>query len=229
MRREPFTVGSYVHVTKRGARGMPIVKNEIDKHRFKRLLYFMNDAYRDETWERDTKSLQPFERPAHWPVRKPIVSVLAWTLMPNHFHLLLKEEIEGGVSSFMQRLCGSMTNYHNAKYKERGSLFQGAYHSRTITSDTYLRYVPAYIMTKNVFELYPQGYAYAEKNFEEAWKWSVEYPWSSLNYYSGATNEAPELQTDVLKEIYTPESFKIFSKDTILGRAKLPDYLITEV
>jgi len=229
MRREPFTVGSYVHVTKRGARGLPITKTDSDKFRFARLLLFMNDLYKDETWERDTHSVHPFERPAHWPDQKPVVSVLAWTIMSNHFHLLLKEEVEGGVSLFMQRLCGSMTKHYNAKYSERGSLFQGAYHSKTITSDEYLRYVPAYIMTKNVFELHPQGYGFAEKNFEDAWRWAMLYPWSSFRYYAGQEQYGAELNPDILEEFYTPSSFKKFSKDVIAGRAKLPDYFITDV
>lgn len=229
MRREPFTVGSYIHVTKRGARGLPITKTNSDRFRFNRILFYMNEIYRDETWERDTHSCGSFERPSHWPERKPLVSVIAWTLMSNHFHLLLKEEREGGVSTFMQRLCGSMTKHYNAKYSERGSLFQGAYHSKTIEDDAYMRYVPAYIMTKNVFEMHPKGYAFAEKNFNEAWQWAMQYPWSSLRYYAGQKQYGAELSPDILAELYSPESFRNFSKEVIVGRAKLPDYLITDV
>ena len=53
MRVEPYTINSYVHVTKRGARGLPIVRSKNDKDRFVRLLYYMNDTYKTENWERE--------------------------------------------------------------------------------------------------------------------------------------------------------------------------------
>ena len=95
MRVEPYVVGSYVHVLKRGARGLPITRDEKDKWRFVRLLYYMNDEFKDDFWERSTIELDLFARPEIWPEQKPIVKILAWTLMPNHFHLLLQETIEG--------------------------------------------------------------------------------------------------------------------------------------
>src|SRR3990167_6565203 len=124
MRVEPYTIGSYVHVVKRGARGMPISKDRSDQWRFVRLLYHMNDSFKDDFWERNTQELAIFERPQEWPERKPLVAILAWTLMPNQFHLVLKEIQTGGVSKFLQKLCGSMTTHFNSKYKEHGSIFQ---------------------------------------------------------------------------------------------------------
>ena len=150
MRVEPYVVGSYVHVLKRGARGLPITRDEKDKWRFVRLLYYMNDEFKDDFWERNTVDLTMFERPGTWPEQKPIVKILAWTLMPNHFHLLLQEIIEGGITKFLQKLCGSMSMSFNSKYKERGSIFQGAYKSKTVGEDRYLRWLASYIMVKNI-------------------------------------------------------------------------------
>src|SRR3989338_3275644 len=119
MRVEPYGVDSIVHVIKRGARGMNIVQNDADRWRFVKSLYLLNDVYQDENWHRDTKDLPLFERPSNWPERMPVVSILGWTLMPNHFHLLLLETRKGGISKFMQRLGGSMSLYFNLKYKEQ--------------------------------------------------------------------------------------------------------------
>ena len=67
--------------------------------------------------------------------------------MPNHFHLLLEETEEGGISKFMQGLCVSMSKHFNIKYEEKGSLFQGAFKSRTINDDYYLDLIHVYINT----------------------------------------------------------------------------------
>ena len=96
MRIEPHGVGSILHVIKRGARGMDIVRDERDRHRFGTLLFYLNDSFSDPNWIENLKFCRPFERPEHWPEREPLVRILAWTLLSNHFHLLLEEIREGG-------------------------------------------------------------------------------------------------------------------------------------
>jgi len=200
MRVEPFSVGSVIHVVKRGARGMEIVRDDSDRWRFVRTLYLLNDQYQDTDWTRSKFQKSIFERPDHWPERRPLVSILAWTLMSNHFHLLLYEAQEGGTSKFMQRLCGSMTTHFNEKYNEQGSIFQGAYRSRTVDTDVYLRYVLAYILVKNVFELFPGGLSEAVKTFDIAWEWADTYPFSSFPTIAHGA-ESPIIDLDLLTEL----------------------------
>ncbi len=218
MRVEPFTVDSYIHVVKRGARGLPIVIDDADQWRFLRLMYYMNDEYLDENWDQVTKSGDLFNRPDWWPERLPIVRILGFTLMSNHLHLILQEMREGGVSMFMRKLGQSMTNHHNEKYRQRGSLFQGSYRARTIQSDEYLRYVAVYVMVKNIFELYPMGgLEGAIKNFEAAWSWAVTYPFSSLGEYASERN-FPIIDKGIFGEIYaTSKDFKRFAHEVIKG------------
>ena len=190
MRVEPYGVGSVLHIIKRGARGMEIVRDQSDHWRFVRNLYILNDhhqprerhfIHKSDLWKGVGGGSKVFERPKEWPRYKPLVAILAWVLMPNHFHLLLQEIEEGGISKFMQRFCGSMTLAFNEKYKEKGSLFQGAYKSRTVDTDEYLQYVHAYVVVKNTFENYPGGLKKAIKEFDKAWIWAgKEYPFSSF-------------------------------------------------
>lgn len=183
MRIEPYTIGSIVHALKRGARGMDIVLDDADKWRFMKSLFILNDVYSNENWHRLTAKLSLFERPKDWPEREPLVRILAWVLMPNHFHLLLQEKSERGISKFMQRLCGSMSMCFNVKYDGKGSIFQGAYKAKLVDGDSYLRYLPFYIQVKNVLELYPGGLRAAIENFDEAWDWALKYEFSSLPAY----------------------------------------------
>ena len=219
MRIEPFTTGSYVHVLKRGARGINIVRDESDRWRFLRILFFMNDEHFDKSWTAVTRGKGLFQRPESWPKRKPLVNILSYTLMPNHFHLLLNEIQSGGVSLFMKKLGQSMTEHANLKYKEKGSLFQGAYKSKTIKTNEYLRHLAVYIMVKNVFELYPKKrLAGAQENFEDAWKWANNYSFSSISDYAGMRVRSPIITKGILEEVFdTPAKFKSFSRDVIMG------------
>ena len=72
----------------------------------------------------------------------------------------------------------------NAKYAERGSLFQGSYKSKTVDTDRYIQYLAYYIQVKNVFELYPGGLQQAMHNFDDAWSWALQYPFSSFSCYA---------------------------------------------
>jgi len=180
MRIEPFSVGSIIHVTKRGTRGMDIVRDSNDQYRFVRSLFLLNDIYMGANWHRETSGLHPFERPNYWPEREPLVQILAWTLLSNHFHLLLKEIREGGTAKFMQRFCGSMSLCFNLKYGERGSIFQNAYHSRTVETDEHFNYLVFYILVKNTLEMYPGGLIAALADFDTAWQWALSYNFSSL-------------------------------------------------
>ena len=227
MRIEPFTVGSYIHVIKRGARGMSIVKDDSDRWHFLRALFYMNDEYLDPNWFRNHGKSGHFYRPDSLPPRKPLVDILAYTLMPNHFHLLLRETHKGGVTLFMKKLGQSMSQHHNEKYKEKGSIFQGSYKSKTIDSDIYLRYVAIYIMVKNIFELYPKGgLEIAIQKFEDAWNCSEEYSFSSLADYSGKREHSPVLKKVLLGELFSStKDFKSFACDVIKsGKWKSSDF-----
>jgi len=219
MRVDPHTLGSVLHVMKRGARGMEIVRDASDKKHFLKCLFYLNDTHQDQNWRQNLTNAERFERPKHWPERKPLVDVWAWTLMPNHFHLIVRERTENGLSLFMQRLGGSMSARFNAKYKERGSIFQGAYKGRTVTEDADLRWLASYVMVKNTLELYPGGLAKAVTHLKKAWLWGIEYPFSSMGIYAGA-HSSPIIETkdNLLQKLFkSPEHFKTDSFDMVRG------------
>lgn len=209
MRVEPYVAGSILHAIKRGSRGLPIVRDDIDRRRFVQLLYYANDTYQDDSWENSIKDVGFLERPEAWPERRQLVDILAWTLMSNHFHLVLKARHDGSVSKFMQRLCGSMTMHFNAKYSEQGTLFQGAYRSRTaeLHGDEYLRLLAVYVMVKNTFELYSGGFHHALKQFDAAYDWAIQYPYSSLSMYAGVSSLTDKIvDKDIFGEMFPAAS-----------------------
>ena len=152
---------------------MPIYRREEDFWRLLGNLFYLNNQGRMPlNWSRTLKQLGlwtpgVYQWPEEWGIRSPLVSVLAFCIMPNHLHLILKECIENGIPNFMHRVSMSYSKFINEKYEESGGLFQGAYKARHLFDDNYLRYAAVYTMVKNPFELEKGGLAHAIKNFDD--------------------------------------------------------------
>jgi len=207
-----FAVGDLVHCVKRGAFGNDIFRDQSDYWRFVRLLYICNDEYIDNNHFRFEKTLQLFDRPAHWPVRQPLTEILSWCAMPNHFHILLQEKQEGGIGKFMQRLGGSMTMSFNKKYENQGSIFQAKYKPVLVVGDDHLYHLIPYINVKNVMELYPDGgLERAWQDFDMAWEWAKDYRFSSMKTFSNGL-ASPILAMETIRDYNYPISEVAFKE-----------------
>ncbi len=159
------------------------------------------------------------ERPKDWPSRKPLVKILSYCLKDNHFHLLLKEIIAGGISKFMKKLGDGFTCYSNLKYDEVGRIFQGSYKGRTVMKDIKnLQYLDAYVQVFNIFEDYPSGIEKALKEFDKAFEFAMNSPFCSLGESFGKRN-LKIVDRDILKEMFlNKEMYKKFAYDALLVR-----------
>lgn len=107
---------------------------------------------------------------------KRLVEIICFCLMPNHFHLILKEVVPGGISKFMQRLGNGYTKYFNKKYGRTGYLFGSSFQSIHIDHNDYLLYLSRYIhrnpktslRTKDHLEGYPWS-SYQDYLRENRW------------------------------------------------------------
>ncbi len=155
--------------------------------------------------------------PEKWPARDPLVEIHAFILLDNHFHLILKEIKEGGITKFMRKLGTGMTNRFNTRYEETGRLFQGAYKARRIDEDNYLRYLTVYIMVKNAFELYPGGFSEALNSFDDAFEFAANYPYSSLGgYFSDEHTSSEIISKKMISDIIkSKEEFKVFAQSCL--------------
>lgn len=201
---------------------MPIFRQYGDLRRILFNLYYFNHANRmPENWKRELEmpaNSTQFKWPEIWEDREPIVSILAFSIMPNHLHLIIKEITEGGTSKFMHRVSMAYSKFINEKYEESGSLFQGAFKSRLVEDDNDFRNLAVYIMVKNPFELYPGGLKSAIQHFDDAYERMAGDPLNSLGAYAG-TRPSSIITKDLLGELFeTPESFKEFARETMLYR-----------
>lgn len=76
---------------------------------------------------------------------KRLVDILGYCLMPNHFHLLIKQLMDEGISTFLSNFSNSYTKYFNTKNKRIGHLFQGVFKAVKIEADEQLIHVLRYI------------------------------------------------------------------------------------
>lgn len=73
------------------------------------------------------------------------IDLVAFCLMPNHFHLLIKQHSQNAIEKFMRSLATRYSLYFNKKYSRVGKLFQGHYKASLITDDPYLLHLSRYI------------------------------------------------------------------------------------
>jgi len=222
MARQSLGVDTYIHVYNRGVKKLPIYRKRTDLQRLLFNLYYFNHIDRmPDNWRRELKTsegLMDFHWPDTWGERQPIVSILAFSVMSNHLHLMVKEIIEGGTSRFMHRVSMGYSKFINEKYEESGILFQGPFKSRVVEEDTDFRNLAVYVMVKNPFELYPGGLRRAIGNFDDAYERMASDPFNSLGTYSG-TRISPIVTKDLLGELFeTPDSFKEFARESMLYR-----------
>jgi len=78
------------------------------------------------------------------------VSVLAYCLMPNHYHMLVRQDLKGSISRFLQTTFNAYVQYFNMMEKHSGTLFQGPAKSKHIDSNAQLMRCLAYIHTNPV-------------------------------------------------------------------------------
>ncbi len=219
-----FLVDDYVHIYNRGSRKMPIIYDDNDKWYFlKTLRYFNNEfpilnIFRELDFLRKLGNCPRFEWPKEWPQQKPLVKILSYHLSPNHFHLLLRETHEGGISKFMKKFGSGFTNYINAKYTQSGSLFQGPYKANTIREQRILEYIDAYIQVFNPFELFNGGIKVAIENFDEAFKFALEYPFCSLGESFGKRS-LHIIHRDIFETMFENiKIYKEFIQDALMVR-----------
>ncbi len=216
MRKEPFFVGDFVHVYNRGIRKMNIVDDINDRWRFLNILRYFNDEKSSVNKLREVSfllrvDLKRYEWPKEWEEQRPLVKVLSFCIMDNHFHLLLQEISPGGISEFMKRIGVGYTNYKNAKENGCGKIFQGSYKARTIKDETHLQYVDAYIQVFNPFELIEK--IDPKNNFDKAFEAVLDYNFCSLAESLGKANRQI-IDRDILKDKFqTIEKYKDFAFD----------------
>lgn len=130
-----------------------------------------------------------------------IVSVLAFCFMPNHFHFLLQQKSEGGVSEFVSQFQNSYTRFFNTAFNRKGTLFEGPFRHVRVESQHQLIHVARYI------HLNPHT-----ANIVRQINDLPAYRWSSLPEYLGSPT-LPFVSTEILDQSFAREEHWRFIVD----------------
>jgi len=196
-RKHIISEGEYYHLYNRGVEKRNIFLTQEDRKRFKRLLYIANGTERFVYRDIEKKSLKEIDR------GEPLVAIAAWVLMPNHFHILVKEITAGGIAAFMEKLCTGYSSYFNKRHDRVGPLFQGRYKSQHVTEDTHLKYLFAYIHLNPLKLIEPAWKERGSINTTKAKKFISAYEHSSYLSYVDTNRE----ENIILSKNEFPEYF----------------------
>ncbi len=197
----PLITGEYYHVFNRGSDKRDLYIQPRDYTRFQQTFYYYQFSGPKTKFSQFTKSnlFKPI-------LNEKLIEVLCFCLMPNHFHFLIKQLRENGISIFISQLSNSYTKYFNVKYNRIGPLLQGAFKAVRIKTDEQLVHVSRYIHLNPVVS----GIV----------KLPEKYNWSS---YSEYVNQNPIFcsTSEILKFFKSSEKYQKFVEDQIDYASKL--------
>jgi putative transposase len=154
--------------------------------------------------------------------------------MPNHYHLLLTQAVEGGIKRFMHKIGTAYTMYFNTHTERVGPLFQGVFKAVNIEKQEHLSYLPHYIHA-NALDLNSKftGWRNGQiSDTEKAIEYLWAYPWSSYPHYAGLINDLVIDEQSIVelfedKKMIVDDMRDWFS-DTAVNGLKLDPALILE-
>lgn len=181
MRKHRFVEDNFYHIYIHAVGDMPLFRTQYEYDRFLLIIFLANGEV----------SVPRLDRSADlnlvWDTKTgvPLVKIVNFCLMSNHFHLTLGEIREGNISRYMHKILVSWAKYINKKYERRGHVFESNFHSRHLYTNEYLLRASAYI------HLNP--HKMTEWQGQEA-----KYPWSSYQDYTVENRWGERLQSDIV-------------------------------
>lgn len=228
-RRVQFAPNNIYHIYSRGVDKRDIFLQDNDRWRFLQGLCLFNDenASSNILWQleknRGAVTLRVLKEfiVSQQKERDPLVRIIADCLMPNHYHLLIEELKEKGITRFMHKLNGGYAGYFNNKYERTGALFEGPFKAVLVDNETYLQYLLVYINVVNPGQLIePELKERGIKNIQEIMKFTEEYLWSTNQEYLGKRGSiiidkgllgkmfpTPEIYRDLVEAILKTKKF----------------------
>lgn len=175
-RKLPLITDCYYHIFNRGVARQPIFSDKRSYDRFVNLINFYRykfaisySKFIQLSVEKRNLLTESFTEN-----KKPLIEIISFCLMPNHFHFLLKQSQNDGISKFISQLINGYTKYFNKRNNRQGTLFQGTFKAVYIETEEQLLHVSRYI------HLNPYT-SFLIKELNDI----TSYPYSSLPYYLG--------------------------------------------
>ncbi len=181
--RPQFVNGEIYHILNRAIEGKNLFQQINDYFRFIFGLYELNDKNMVKmkfriSQRKDRKRTGQTRKNT----REQLVEIIAFCLMPNHYHLVARQLVDNGISLFIKKLGNSYVGYFNEKYKRksRGSIFQGHFKAVHIKTQEQFMNLICYVFTNPIELLEKEWKEKGVKNPQEAIKFLESYKWFSF-------------------------------------------------
>src|SRR3989344_2313649 len=183
----------FYHLINRGVDKRKVFEEDGDYIRFIHDMYVFNDA----------QSAPNYAVKARTGGRKRnlLLRIHAFSLMPNHYHILATPLQDGALSFFMQKLNMGYAKYFNEKYERTGVLWQGTFRKIPIIRDAHFGYIPYYIHLNPLDLTHPQWRSGSLRDYTSAFISLGKYRWSSYFDYNGIRNFPSLLYTSELRAV----------------------------
>ena len=214
IRKISITGGEYYHFYNRGNSKQTIFLDDQDYDRFVKLLFLCNSNkninFRTDIVDKKIDAWD-FDR------GEPLISMCAWVLMPNHFHLYIKAPkalllgnntgVRNTAILFMLKISTAYAKYFNTKHERTGSLFEGKFKSVHVANDIQARYLFSYIHLNPIKLIQPNWREQGIADKRIAFEYAKNYKYSSFNDWIGSDRkESAILNKKELVNIL-PENF----------------------
>jgi len=186
-RKTPLVTNEYYHIYLRGVEKRDIVMDDTDVNRFLLSLKTFNSVqsvgsiyehnYKHKKVEAKLKKIGSQKIGSRTSKKievEKLIDIIAFNVLSNHYHLLLRQRVDGGISKFMQSLNGGYTKYFNHRHKRVGPLFQGAFGSTHIKDDSELKYTSAYVNLNHVVHQLKFGNRTSKWDIRSSWRQYID-------------------------------------------------------
>ena len=174
IRKNPLVNSHYYHIFNRSVAKETIFIDGADLYRGIELLNYYHCTVSPFPYPQFKKRSQKTQRKIidSLKQKEKLVEIISFCLMPNHFHLLLKQLVDDGISNFLRKFQDSYAKYLNKRYERVGSVFQNPFKSVLVKNDSQLLHLSRYI------HLNPYSSSIVKRKDQ-----LLNYPWSSLSEY----------------------------------------------
>jgi len=191
-RKVTLAVGETYHIFNRSLQNIPIFssKREIDNF-LKAMKFYLTPTppVKFSVYRQSKKSYSI-------DLSDPLVKIVTYCLMPNHFHFILFQNKDNGVKTYLQRLTNSYSHYFNLKNERKGPLFESPFKAVRVETDEQMLHLSRYIHLNPVT-------AYLAEH-------PKDYPYSSFPAYLGEKHPLPIETSIVLSSFSSPRDYEIF-------------------
>ena len=215
LRKEKFAPGEYYHIYNRTLFNIPIFKDGKNCDRLMQAFLFANSTKSTQAFQFLRNNQNSTIKDALEIIKDgdKLVDLICYAIMPDHYHILLREKTEGGITSFIHKCNISVAKYINIKTERRGPLFESLFKSKHIAKNDYLLHLSLYIHLNPLdFLIGKQWREHKIQNWNQIRNKLVNYPYSSLKNFLDVNYEnkiisGTKIITEQFKNAKEYESF----------------------